>query len=72
MADKPQPIMELPQEYVDRGWSIQHEAHGWFKAVNKDGRATVSHYMAKHRGLKFALREIAKMESDLVTPNKEA
>lgn len=67
-----EPIYELPQEYVDRGWSIEHEPYGWFKVVNRDGRATASHYMAKHRGLKFALRDIAKMESGLVTPNKEA
>lgn len=63
MADKPQPITELPQEYIDRGWSIQHENYGWFKVVNKDGRETPSHYMTKHRGLKFALRDIEQMDS---------
>lgn len=59
-----EPIYELPEKYVKRGWRIEPDStKGWVVAVNKDGRQGVSHYMTKHRGLKFVLREIDRMDA---------
>lgn len=60
----PNAINDLPDEYKARGWRIEHEGYGWVRAVNANGKQTRSHYPAKHRGLKFVLRDIDKIEKE--------
>lgn len=62
-TDRPVVFHELPQAVLDAGWSIVPTGCGWVRAVNVDGRATQDHFPAKHRGLKFVIREIERIEA---------
>lgn len=61
--ERPAVIHELPQALLDAGWSLVPAGCGWVRAVHTDGRATQDHFPARHRGLKFVIREIERLEA---------
>lgn len=56
--------LELPEQLLAAGWRLEYDEHGWCKAVH-DGMKleTVLHFPAKHRGLKFVIRDIERLSN---------
>lgn len=59
---------KLPDELVAAGWRIvwntDRYGDGWFYALNEQlGQRTAEHIYVKHRGYKFAIREISQAQT---------
>lgn len=56
--------LELPEQFLNTGWRLEYDEHGWCKAIHDGmGVATVLHFPAKHRGLKFVIRDIERLSN---------
>lgn len=55
---------QLPEALLSAGWSLEYDGQGWCKATNAALRLeTPWHFPAKHRGLKFILRDIERLSN---------
>lgn len=56
--------LQLPEVLLSAGWFLEYDDQGWCKAVNDTQQLeTAWHFPAKHRGLKFVLRDIERLSN---------
>ena len=56
---------ELPENLLAAGWRLEYDSLGWCKAIHDEKQiVTGNHYPTPHRGLKFVLRDIERLENN--------
>lgn len=53
----------LPDEYARAGWQLIDDGYGWVYAAHPVMGKTRSSFPAKHRGLKYILLAIDKLQN---------
>jgi len=61
--------LNLPEQFLEGGWRLEYDKAGWCKAVHDIMKIeTPLHFPAKHRGLKFVIRDIERLSNAPTKP----
>ena len=56
--------LNLPEHLLTTEWRLEYDKAGWCKAVHDAMKIeTALHFPAKHRGLKFVIRNIERLSN---------